>query len=92
MSSSHTHSQLGTATSISSFVQCPILFRLLPLSVATFILIEVLYMHIYIYIYIFIYIYTYIIYGHIYTDYIHYICTYTYICIYTIYIYIHICI
>ena len=92
MSSSHTHSQLGTATSISSFVQCPILFWLLPLSVATFILIEVLYMHIYIYIYlyIYIYIYTYIIYGHIYTDYIHYICTYTYIYIYNIYIYIYV--
>ena len=36
-----TLSQLCTATPISSFVQCHVSFRLLPSSVATFILIEV---------------------------------------------------
>ena len=36
-----TQSQLCTATSISSFVQCPISFWLLPSSVVTFILIEI---------------------------------------------------
>ena len=41
MSSACTQSQLCTATPISLFAQCPISFRLLPLSVATFILIEV---------------------------------------------------
>ena len=42
MSSTRTQSQLCTATPISSFVQCHISFRLLPSSVATFVLIEVL--------------------------------------------------
>ena len=41
MSSTHTQSQLCTATLISSFAQCPISFRLLPSSVATFILTEI---------------------------------------------------
>ena len=40
MSSTRTQSQLCTATPISSFVQCHISFRLLPSSVATFVLIE----------------------------------------------------
>ena len=41
MSSTHTQSQLCTATPISSFAQCPISFRLFRSSVATFNLIEV---------------------------------------------------
>ena len=41
MSSTRTQGQLCTATSISSFVQCQLSFRLLPSSVATFILIEI---------------------------------------------------
>ena len=43
MSSSRTQSQLCKATPISLFVQCKILFRLLTSSVATLILIEILY-------------------------------------------------
>ena len=42
MSSTCAESQLCTATPISSFVQCYISFRLLPSSVATFALIEIL--------------------------------------------------
>ena len=41
MSSTRTQSQLYTATPISSFVQCLVLFRLLPSSAATVILIEI---------------------------------------------------
>ena len=41
-SSTRTQSQLCTATPISSFVKCHISFPLLPSSVATFVLIEVL--------------------------------------------------
>ena len=41
MSSTRTQSQLCTATPISSFVQCPISFQLLPSSVPTFNLIEI---------------------------------------------------
>ena len=40
MCSTHTQSQLCTATTISSFIQCQVSFRLLPLSVVMFILIE----------------------------------------------------
>ena len=40
MSSTRTQSQLCTATPISSFVQCQVSFRLLPSSIATFVLIE----------------------------------------------------
>ena len=43
MNLTHTRSQLGTATPISSFVQCQISFRLLPSSVATVILIAISY-------------------------------------------------
>ena len=73
MSSTRTHGQLYTATSISLFVQCQVSFRLLPASVDTFMLIEIFLRQlqcsgiynlecsgIYIYIYI-IYIYIYII-------------------------------
>ena len=42
INSTRTQSQLCTATPISSFVQCHISFRLLPSSVATFVLIEIL--------------------------------------------------
>ena len=42
MSSTRTQRQLCTATPISSFAQCQISFQLLPSSVATFILIEIL--------------------------------------------------
>ena len=42
MRSTCTQSQLCTATPVSSFVQCQISFRLLPLSVTTFILIKIL--------------------------------------------------
>ena len=41
MSSIHTQSQLCTAAPVSSFVQCQNLFRLLPSSVAKFVLTEV---------------------------------------------------
>ena len=41
MSSTHTQSQLCTATPIATFAQSPISFRLLPSSVTTFILIEI---------------------------------------------------
>ena len=41
MSSTRTQSQLCTATPISSFIQCQVSFRLLPSSVATFILTEI---------------------------------------------------
>ena len=42
MSLTRTHSQLCTATPISSFAQCHISFRLLPSSVAPSVLIEIL--------------------------------------------------
>ena len=42
MSSTRTQSQLCIATAISSFVQCPTSFRLLPSLVVTFTLIEIL--------------------------------------------------
>ena len=41
LNSTRTQNQLCTTTPISSFVQCLISFRLLPSSVATFILIEI---------------------------------------------------
>ena len=41
MNSSRTQSELCTPTPISSFVQCQVLFRLLPSSVATFVWIEI---------------------------------------------------
>ena len=41
LSSTRTQSQFCTATPNSSFVQWPVSFRLLPSSVATFILIEI---------------------------------------------------
>ena len=78
MSSTRTHGQLYTATSISLFVQCQVSFRLLPASVDTFMLIEIFLrqlqcsgiynlecsgIYIYIYMYIYnIYIYIYILY------------------------------
>ena len=53
MSSTRTQNQLCTTTSISSFVQSQVSFRLLPSSVATFILIEILYIYIHLLLYFF---------------------------------------
>ena len=65
ISSTHTENQLCTAAPVSLFVQCQISFRLLPSSVATFILTEISLSYYYIYIIYYIHYTLYILYIYI---------------------------